>query len=228
MACAAFPCAAQPAGPPLAGPGGLTPPPPVATPGEARTRASLEQAEREDSGRGLEFLWARAGGGPRYVHLHALRGHSLVDAGRQDASSTGWGLDAGIGARLIFLTVGAGFQTASLSPGDLWTLGGNVGLHFPFGALEPSIALSAGYARLGLGRPDERLEADLSASGFAIGARASLDYYVDPLISLGLQADFSLLGLSREASESPVGVYGERHSATGLGLGLNAFVGFHL
>lgn len=226
---AASPSAAQPTPAPLSGPGGLAPPPPVATQGEARTRATLEQAEREDSGRGLEFLWARAGGGARFVHLHALRGSSLVDTERGDASGSGWGLNAAVGARLIFLSLGVGFQTANAGVGDLWTLGGNLGLHLPYGALEPSVSLTAGYASLGLGRPDERVESDLSADGFFVGAAAAVDYYVDPLISLGLQTDLSVLGLSRGASEDPrLGVYGERHSATGLGVGLNVHVGLHL
>src|SRR5262245_59189719 len=66
---AAPPPAGAPAEPPLTT-GGLTPPPTMeSTSGENETLYTLERAEREDSGRGLEFVWLEAEAGYEYLSL---------------------------------------------------------------------------------------------------------------------------------------------------------------
>src|SRR6478736_4573939 len=85
--------------------GGLKPPDAVqsepnasATP-TAQTEAELDRADKEDSGRGLEFAWLNAELGPQYVGLQAFKADNLVDGSVVDSKGLGMGYGAGIGAR---------------------------------------------------------------------------------------------------------------------------------
>src|SRR5688572_19722282 len=70
---------APPAPPPLTT-GGLTPPPTTPqSPGETQTMYQLDRAEREDAGRGLEFVWLNVEAGYEYISLQGFEDNSLVD-----------------------------------------------------------------------------------------------------------------------------------------------------
>src|SRR5262252_6093546 len=61
--------------------GGLTPPPgPSPGPPPGSTAATLAEADRSDSGRGLEFFYVEPEVGVEYVALEALHGPLLPDA----------------------------------------------------------------------------------------------------------------------------------------------------
>ena len=65
--------------------GGLKPPAPIeTTDGNAppsQPEAQLAQADKEDSGRGLEFVWLNAEAGAEYLGLETLKSKQLVDGG---------------------------------------------------------------------------------------------------------------------------------------------------
>ena len=85
--------------------GGLKPPEAVQSdptpPQTTQTEAALDRADKEDSGRGLEFAWLNAELGPQYVGLQALKSDNLVDGTLVESKGFGMGYGAGIGARLL-------------------------------------------------------------------------------------------------------------------------------
>lgn len=229
---------APPAPPPLTT-GGLTPPPTTPqSPGETQTMYQLERAEREDAGRGLEFVWLNVEAGYEYISLQSIDNDALVDAEVIDDSGSAFAFGVGAGVRLIFFTLGARFRLAQLSAWDLWTLNAEAGLHLPLGALEPSFTLSAGYASLGAfdtegAAPGLALD-DIKASGFDARVGAALDWYVNPLLSIGAQSSFEVLVLSRDGAVQPAGVPAEAAEAyerdgDGVGFAVTAtgVVGLH-
>lgn len=245
-----YPAAPQPSQPGYPAPtspplqtGGLTPPPTSTQPrpGETETYQQLERAEREDAGRGLEFVWLTAEAGYEYVSLDALSGSALLDGSVLAPSGSALVLGAGAGVRVIFLTLGARVRVARQSAWDLWTFNGEVGLHLPLGELEPSFTFSAGYATLGslsaaasapLGFQPDRID----VGGFNARLGAALDWYLNPLLSLGVYGSAELLVLSRSGAAQPelaatapalADLYAEDGSSVGLGASLTAAVGLH-
>jgi hypothetical protein len=226
--------------------GGLRPPSSPATPpstaGESETVRQLERAEREDAGRGLEFFWIDVEGGYEYVALQAIRSNGLLDGDRVADSGSCLTLGFGAGVRLIFLTLGGRFRLARQSTWDLYTLDGEVGLHLPMGALEPSFTLAAGYAALDVASVDgvpvfdaERID----VSGLNVRLGANLDFYVNPLLSFGARGTVELLALWRNGSAQPLetpepaglaavnATYARDGDGIGLGLAASATMGLH-
>jgi hypothetical protein len=166
----AAPARAQflPPAPPL-----LAPPPPP-TPASNQQVQQLEQAERQDSGRRLQFVWLNPEAGFEWAKLTALSNSKLLDD-RIAADATGLVVGGGAGVRLLYLTFGARFRYGLLSNFDLWTLGAEAALRIPYGKLEPYAFVGAGYAHAGSFKADKDLEAlakrreDLSMSG--VGAQ---------------------------------------------------------
>lgn len=213
--------------------GGLRPPAPVAPPpGESKTQQLLERAEREDAGRGLEFLWVDVEGGYGYMDLEALRSGSLLDGTIVDDSGGGLMLGAGAGVRFIFLTFGARFRLTQLDSFNLWTLGGEVGLHLPQGAFEPSFTLAVSYAGVSSVSAEGVDAAGLDMSGISARLGANVDYYVNPLLSFGARGTLEVLNLWRSGAEQTAGspvveFYARDGSGTGVGGALSACVGLH-
>ena len=198
----------------------------------------LDRAEREDAGRGLEFVWLNVEAGYEYISLQGLKDDSLLDADLIEDTGSAFAFGVGAGVRLIFFTLGARFRLAKLSAWDLWTLNGEAGFHVPLGALEPSFTLSAGYASLGAVSADDAAQGldvgDIKASGFDARVGAALDWYVNPLLSIGAQGSFEVLMLSRDATAQPAGVPAElvevyERDGDGVGLAVTAtgVVGLH-
>lgn len=220
--------------------GGLTPPSTSspARPGEAETYQQLERAEREDAGRGLEFVWVTAEAGYEYVSLDALHDSSLLDGRVVSPSGSALVLGAGAGVRVIFLTLGVRVRVARQSDWDLWTFNGELGLHLPMGELEPSFTLSAGYATLGSvsgSSPPAGFDVgSIDVGGFNSRLGAALEWYVNPLLSLGAHAGVELLVLSRSRGPQPdasapeaLALYARDGSAVGLAASSTATVGLH-
>src|SRR5688572_26905980 len=64
--------------------GGLAPPsgevPPPAQPPPTSTEQELAEADREDSGRGLEFFWINGEIGGEHLGLQTFKANGIVDA----------------------------------------------------------------------------------------------------------------------------------------------------
>jgi hypothetical protein len=201
-------------------------------PGESETLRQLERAEREDAGRGLEFFWVDVEGGYGYMDLQALSSRSLLDGTAVSDAGGGLTLGAGAGVRFIFLTLGARFRLTQLESFDVWTLGGEVGLHLPHGAFEPSFTLAVAYA--GVASPSAAgINPDgLDMSGISARLGANIDYYVNPLLSFGARGSVEVLALWRSGAPQPAGspiveFYARDGSGTGIGAVLSGCVGLH-
>jgi hypothetical protein len=229
--------------------GGLAPPKAIeAAPVEApptATEQELARADREDSGRGLQFVWLNAEAGLEHLGLHTFHENKLVDAGAVKATQTGPVFGAGAGVRLIFLTAGARFRFASFSAFQLWTLNAEVGMRIPLGALEPYFTFGGGYASLGAFDGSSALseagidKAGLSAHGFDLRGGAGFDYYLGKTLSVGANLSGDLLFLSRAklaSTEAPApgsqaervaAVYAEKGTGIGGALALTGVIGLH-
>jgi hypothetical protein len=231
--------------------GGLAPPPAVeSAPVETAptpTEQELARADREDSGRGLEFVWLNAEAGVQHLGLQTFHANQLIDAGLVKSTQTGALFGAGAGLRLIFLTAGARFRLANFSAYQLWTLNAEFGFRIPLGALEPYFTFGGGYASLGSfdsGSVSALAEAGLdrdglSARGFNLRGGAGFDYYLGQTLSLGLNLSGDVLFLSRSKSTPTTmpapgsraaqlaAVYAEDGTSIGGALSLTGLIGLH-
>lgn len=211
-----------------------------ARPGSTGTVRTLDESEREDSGRGLEWFWLQAEGGVHYVGLDTIsKGRLLLEGEKGSGAAPVAGLAAG--GRVLFFTVGARARASFLPIGQLGTLHLEGGYHVPLGNFEPYVQLGAGYARLfGNDRPEASAKAP-TVQGFDARLSGGFDYYVAPQFSLGLLASFELLWLWRSgvaasaeaaASEDPATQQAANSasragSGAGLATGLTAVAGLH-
>jgi hypothetical protein len=234
LALASLPAFAQsaPAPPPSApgasplSAGGLAPPPavenapPPVAPGAAdpaATEQELARADREDSGRGLEFVWLNGEVGVMHLGLATFSQDHLVDSKDVKTTETGLVAGAGLGFRLVFLTLGARFRYAPLPDVKLWTLGAEAGIHAPFGALELNGLLGLGYAAGTLAGSGTLtgLSSVGKIAGFDARLGGGIDYYLTNMFSAGLNLSADLLLFKRSAKcATGVGPAVDAHNAT--------------
>lgn len=209
------------------------------------TEYDLQEAEAEDSGRGLEFFYANVAGGVQYVNM---TGFSTDNLALEKTSSFAPTFDFGLGLRLLILSFGPRMRFMSLPSLDLWQLGGDVTLHVPMGRLDIGLGGHAGYAFVGaLGgdafrSPDAAAqESNVSVTGFGAGLHFSGDYYVTNAFSVGGEFMFDGLFLKRPVPPIPASVpaaqraqleadplYQNAGSSAGFGTGLILRLGLHL
>jgi hypothetical protein len=226
--------------------GGLKPPEAVQsdtnpTPA-TQTEAELDRADKEDSGRGLEFAWLNVELGPEYVGLQALKSDNLVDGTLADSKGAGMMYGVGLGARLLAFTLGARFRFGNFSDWQLWTLGAEGGMHIPLGRLEPYFTFGAGYASLGGFKQATVSAWDVSAHGLDLRGAVGLDVYLSNTFSVGANLSGDLLFLSRSASgvralpgggsqdEQAVNAFYGGQDGSGIGAGgtLSLVLGLHI
>jgi hypothetical protein len=211
--------------------GGLAPPPPVESQkpaeqppaGSGTTEGDLSRSEKEDSGRGLEFFWLNGEVGVGHFGLGTYDPGDLVDS-NVETKQTGLVAGAGLGVRLVFLTLGARFRYAPFKDWTLWTLGAEGGLHVPLGALEPYFTLGLGYASI------KPTEGELDIMGFDGRLGAGIDYYLTNMFSVGANLTGDVLFLSRGKVDAAAGsgsVYAQDGSSIGGGVTLTAVAGLH-
>lgn len=227
---AAAPAAAQwqaPAQPAYAPPAPVSIPgmpqvilPPIPVPGAAETAQRLDQAKASDSGRKLEWVWIDAHGGFEQIGLQTFSGDkSFTNNGAIKTSSSGAVAGVGIGARLLFLTLLARGRIGFGSIGHFYRIGPEIGLHIPFGRIEPHVEIGGGYGAFG--------KVFDNGAGIAIQsayARAGLglDVFVVPVLSLGVGVTTELLALFRSSMNG-----GSSATSIGGSLAATAALGLH-
>jgi hypothetical protein len=184
--------------------GGLTPPPPLPagpSPGTGQTEQRLDNAKTQDAGRGLEWVWLNVEGGFSHVGLRTFNVHDeSFAAGFVATTANGGQVGAGIGARLLFFTVGARGRLGLYDAYRIFSVGPEAGLHIPLGKLDPHFDLGGGYTSFaGIADAHTGADSPIAIRGFYVRAGGGLDYYLSPLFSLGLNASWELLGLTRPA-----------------------------
>lgn len=217
--------------------GGLSPPS-SADSDSQQTEQRLEEAEQKDSGRGLEFLYINGEAGVTHLGLQTFKANNLLDAGVVSTTQTGPTFGAGIGVRLVFITLGARFRLSSFSQYQVWTLGGELGLRIPLGMVEPYFTLGAGFASLGSFDKNDlggAQSSGVSVKGYDIRAGFGVDVYLTPVFSIGGNLSGDVLGLTRPGvspssltTPTTTGdVYRADGSSLGLGGTLTAVAGLH-
>lgn len=218
--------------------GGLAPPSGSSTDQEsAQTEQKLDDADKKDSGRGLEWFYLNAEAGFEHLGLQTFKTGLLVDPKIVSTTQTGGLIGAGLGLRLVFITIGPRFRVGLFSDYQVWTLDAEVGLRIPLGNVEPYLNLSGGYASMGafsaqnIGGPTS---GDVSITGYNIRAGGGLDIYVTPVFSIGAGLTGEMLGLTRPGvSVSKLGasagsnLYAASGSSVGFGLTGTAVFGLH-
>lgn len=231
--------------------GGLAPPPtsPYESmpPPPSPTEQQLSRADREDSGRGLEFFWLNGEIGFEHLGLQTFSANDLVDAELVETTQTGLTYGAGLGVRLVFLTAGARFRLGSFSDWQLWTLNLELGLRMPMGMVEPYFTFGGGYASVGAfdsGSIGAQLTtAGADTTGFNLRGGFGLDVYLSEAFSLGGNLSGDLMFLSRpkvepadipgydmlppQEQQAVQDVYSNDGSSVGAGVTLTAVVGLH-
>jgi hypothetical protein len=187
--------------------GGLAPPPPMpsAPPtGTSPTEQRLDLAKKQDSKRGLEWIWADVGGGYEHLGLRTFNPkNETFAAGFVDTTANGGMLSGGLGARLLFFTLGARGRIAFFSPYNRLSLGPEIGFHFSVGNLEPHVDLGFGWT--GLGSFNGAVAGDAGAMimhGVYARVGGGVDYYLTPVFSVGLVGSVELVHLARDAVSS--------------------------
>jgi len=185
----------------------LAPPPPLepeAEEQESSTEKELDDSQKKDSKRGLEWLYVDVNGGWQIVGLRTFNlDEENFTGGFIATESQGFVMGAGVGVRLIFVTLGARARVGLFDAWDLFSVGGELGMRLPLGNLEPNFNLGAGYTALGSFQSSVKSGAVTNAldntdiSGFYVRAGAGLDYYITPTFSVGAVASFEVLGLKR-------------------------------
>ncbi|MBK6515009.1 MAG: hypothetical protein IPG04_13025 [Polyangiaceae bacterium] len=190
--------------------GGVKPPPPLPTttapsaaaasttpePPQEDVNAELDAAKEKDSGRGLDWFWFEVQGGYEHIGLQTFNiDEQNFSVGLVETESNGGVMSAGIGAQIVFLTLGARARLSFFEEWQMGRVGGELGFRIPIGIVEPRFDLGAGYAAVA--NFDSLIPEDISIHGFYVRAGAGVDFYPHHIISLGAHASFDFMGLTR-------------------------------
>lgn len=193
----------------------------------------LEEADRRDSGRGLEFAWLVGDVGLGVLDVAGIDRGTLLAPG--DASSgVGVAYAGGLGLRLLYFTLGARVSAADVGTFRTLGVGGELGMKLPIGNLEPLAVLDVGYvgaSGLAASTTDGGLS---SVGGLGLNLGIGADYYLSDYFSIGasLRLGLSVLGRPAQDPDDFNGamdpVYADGGAGTGTSLALALRVGFHL
>jgi hypothetical protein len=182
--------------------GGLAPPPPLGStappqpPPAEDPLATPSDDKEEDSGRGLSWFWIEAQGGFEHLGLKTFDvDEQNLSVGLVPTEASGGVLSAGLGAQIVFLTLGVRARMAFFDAWQVGRVGGEVGFKILLGIFEPRFDLGAGYAALG--NFDGVVAESVSIRGFYARAGAGLDLYPVEVLALGVHASFDFMGLTR-------------------------------
>lgn len=200
---------------------------------EDEVTRELEEADRRDSQRGLEFAWLVGEVGLGVLDAAGLdRGELLAPTDPSGGVGVAYG--GGLGVRLLYFTLGARVTGADV--GTLRTLGvgGELGMKLPLGNLEPLVVLDVGYVGVSGLAAAQTMNGLAGVEGLALNLGAGVDYYLSDQFSIGASLRFGAMFLGRPPQDPAnfVGtmdpVYASGASGTGTSLALALRIGFHL
>ncbi|MCC6525276.1 MAG: hypothetical protein IT373_21665 [Polyangiaceae bacterium] len=229
--------------------GGLEAPPPLdpATmePPKSPTAARLDQAKADSADRTLEWFWLDVAGGYAFASLAGL--HASAEPLTQDFLTDkvhGGFIGAGLGARVLFFTVGPRGRIGLFKDWQLFDIGGELGFHIPVGAIEPYFTFQAGYAALRSTVPELLgVSNPIRVRGADVRFGAGFDGFATSWLSFGAALDWDVLALGRPAVDAgtvaamqahangsdavSAGKLGADGSSVGTAVTLAAKVGLH-
>lgn len=191
---------------------------------QTMTTQQLNTAEREDSGRGLEFFYVNGGAGFSYVGLpsYGPPGYRFTQS-----SAVGPELDLGLGVRLLVLTIGPRVRFHPLTGYDLIQANLEVAVHLPLGSLDLYGGVHGGYSMMAKTKKAFEGAAtttnSVGMSGGDVGLDLGADYYLSSLFSIGGALSGEVIFLKTSDLPPP----DTKGSATGVGLVLGARAGLH-
>lgn len=193
----------------------------------------LEEADRRDSGRGLEFAWLVGDIGLGVLDAAGLDRGTLLAPG--DASSgVGVAYGGGLGVRLLYFTLGARVAAADVGTFRTLGVGGELGMKLPIGNFEPLAVLDVGYVGASGLAAEATTNGLRGVGGLGLNLGVGADYYLSDYFSVGASLRLGLLFMGRPAQDpddftggmDPI--YADGGSGTGTSLALGLRVGFHL
>ncbi len=226
----------------------LAPPPPIQQtppPPQQSTEQKLDESKKEDSGRGLEFLYVNAQIGAVFDALGTFNNSLQI----QQTNAGGAMLGAEAGVRFLFLTLGARFRYETLpSAFNIWQLDAVLGFHVSSGKMDIAVSGYGGYSAIGSLDPNSFNASQIApcstctqqdaANGFSTkGANVVIgfgaDYYLAKFFSIGIEGNFEFLFLHRDPLPIPAAcaadptctaavqsntLYSKSGDATGIGV----------
>ncbi len=132
-----------------------------------------------------------------HVTAATLALRPLVEAGLIETTGSGGVIGGGIGAQIFFFTIGVRGRMGFFKPWQVGRVGPEIGIRFPLGSFEPHVDLGGGYAALA--SFDPTVPTAVAIRGGYARANAGLDFYPVKVLSLGAEASFDFLGLTRPA-----------------------------
>jgi hypothetical protein len=179
--------------PPMPEPGTVGSPTPPPAPGS--TAAQLEQADEEDTGVGLHFVYIQP-----EVGIGVSGIPSALTLGKDTGTPVGPLVGIGAGAELITFQVGGRLRTLITPHYNLWTIGGEFNYQPGSGRFWPRIGVAVGYAWANGWNSDicGTQCGLLDVSGIDVGLRAGLQYFVTSSVEIGADAGLDALFLKRK------------------------------
>jgi hypothetical protein len=182
---------------------------------EQATKAKLDEAEREDSGRNFELFWVDTQIGASYIDMRQFSSDTLAI---EKASAAGPMVSLGAGLRLVVLTLGVRAKYNALSAFNMWQLNGELGFKIPISSVDFLIGAHGGYSFVGsIGQGTAATNSNtpthddaVKVRGFNAGLDVALDYYVTPVFSVGAGVFGDFLFLNRPPVEPPAGLTPEQ------------------
>lgn len=197
-----------------------------------------EEKPKEDDGVGFKWVWLVPEVGYSYINLKSFSETNLAIV---DSSKSGAMVGAGVGIRLVFLTLGVRARH-HFSMG-MWQVMGEAGLHLKVNRIDPYIAFRGGYDTVGnfsqaVGNAVGDVKVDVK--GWNAGGAIGFDYFVGDNVTLGVEGSADLLFLTRPKAALPAGLtpaqqaaitsnplYQQSGSSVGFGGVLAGRLGFH-
>ncbi len=181
--------------------GGLTAPPPIDTTADSRgeTERDLDEAEEEDSGRGLTWFYVNAQGGFQHVGLETFAvDESNLTAGLATTEASGGFYGVGLGAQLLFLRIGPRFRHGFFPDWQMFSIGGELGIRIPIKFMDLHFDLGGGYVALGsLGGALASQSDAIDVNGGYGRIGGGLDFFIGEIFSVGPFVSWEFMGLTR-------------------------------
>lgn len=184
---------------------GRTTPPLHTSTGDESEQEEEDEEDEEDWG----AFYIQLLGGYSYANVISFSQENfLPEAERVEGSGFFGG--AGLGFRVLILTIGAQASLASYAPTEddgfeLGTVIGTIGLHLPIPHIQPYFRVGAGYAWMGKANFADPGISETRVYGFVIEGGFGVDIKLGRAVSLGLGVDAAYLNLGRQ-SASEVGM----------------------
>ncbi|MBI4951715.1 MAG: hypothetical protein HY908_06750 [Myxococcales bacterium] len=229
--------------------GGLEAPPPLdprtMEPPKSPTASRLDQAKADSADRTLEWFWLDVAGGYAFASLEGLRaGAEPLTQELLTGKVHGGFVGAGLGARILFFTVGPRGRIGLFKGWQLFDIGGELGFRIPVGAIEPYFTFQPGYVALRSTVPEVLgVSNPIHVRGADVRFGAGFDGFPTSWLSFGAALDWDVLVLGRPAVDAATvatmqahasgaeaaraGKLGADGSSVGTAVTLAAKVGLH-